>query len=395
MSDSEGSENLEKVSNKRQASRSPSPEDCEPKRKPGENSSVVQSHYNELKEAGLAERAKSRIFHMRNFNNWIKSMFINEFLGKIKNAQKLGEHLRVMDMCCGKGGDLLKYEKAGITHLICTDIAEVSIGQCKDRYDQMMNKPGRKFTAEFIACDSTLVRLREKYKDPSMKLNLVSCQFAFHYCFESLSQAECMARNASECLQPGGYFIATIPDANEIMRRQRLANGDSFGNSVYNIEFACDTDNPPLFGAKYQFHLEGVVDCPEFLVYFPLLEELCRKYGLKLVRKTSFSEYFHEKKDSGKVLLQRMNALEPYPNRNRPQFGDDEEYEHAKKNLNRYGKIRTLSKSEWEATCKLLCLNVYTISEKLSFLALYLVCAFQKCKNTWDANGKPVYEFDD
>jgi hypothetical protein len=22
----------------------------------------------------------------------------------------------------------------------------------------------------------------------------------------------------------------------------------------------------PLFGAKYQFHLEGVVDCPEFLV---------------------------------------------------------------------------------------------------------------------------------
>uniref|UniRef100_T1GNM8 Uncharacterized protein n=1 Tax=Megaselia scalaris TaxID=36166 RepID=T1GNM8_MEGSC len=64
-------------------------------------------------------------------------------------------------------------------------------------------------------------------------------------------------------------------------------------------------------------------------------------------------------------------------NRNRPQFGDDEEYEHAKKNLNRYGKIRTLSKSEWEAT------------------SLYLVCAFQKCKNTWDANGKPVYEFDD
>jgi hypothetical protein len=22
----------------------------------------------------------------------------------------------------------------------------------------------------------------------------------------------------------------------------------------------------PLFGAKYKFHLEGVVDCPEFLV---------------------------------------------------------------------------------------------------------------------------------
>ncbi|KAL5276798.1 RNMT family protein [Megaselia abdita] len=370
MSDSEGS-GSEQRARKRPVSRSPSP-DGGIKRIAGENSSVVQSHYNELKESGLAERSKSRIFHMRNFNNWVKSMFLNEFLGKIKNSQKLGEHLRVLDMCCGKGGDLLKYEKAQITHLICTDIADVSIEQCKVRYDQM--KGGRKFTAEFIACDSTLVRLREKYKDPSMKLNLVSCQFAFHYCFESLSQADCMARNASECLQPGGYFIATIPDANEIMRRQRLANENSFGNSVYNIEFCCDTENPPLFGAKYQFHLEGVVDCPEFLVYFPLLEELCKKYGLKLVRKTSFADYFHENKESGKMLLQRMNALESYPNKGRPLFGDDSEYEHAKNN--KLGNIRTLSKSEWEAT------------------SLYLVCAFQKCKNTWDANGKPVYEFD-
>jgi hypothetical protein len=39
--------------------------------------------------------------------------------------------------------------------------------------------------------------------------DIVSCQFAFHYCFESLEQAECMLRNASERLKPGGYFIGT------------------------------------------------------------------------------------------------------------------------------------------------------------------------------------------
>lgn len=61
------------------------------------------------------------------------------------------------------------------------------------------------------------VRLRERYKDPSMELDLVSCQFSFHYCFESLPQAENMVRNAAECLRPGGYFIGTIPDAYEIM----------------------------------------------------------------------------------------------------------------------------------------------------------------------------------
>ena len=48
----------------------------------------------------------------------------------------------------------------------------------------------------------------------------------------------------------------------------------SFGNEVYRVTFQTDgKDNIPLFGAKYDFHLEGVVDCPEFLVYFPLLEK--------------------------------------------------------------------------------------------------------------------------
>lgn len=271
------------------------------------NMKVVASHYNELKEAGRKERFKSRIFHMRNFNNWIKSQLISEYLKRIQENQRMGEPMRVLDMCCGKGGDLLKWEKAMITYLICTDIAEVSVEQCKKRYEDICRRAEKskfphKFEAEFFACDSTLVRLRERFKDPSLKLNLVSCQFAFHYSFESLTQAECMVRNAAECLQPGGFFIATMPDAYELMKRLRASSdGRSFGNEVYNIEFVCDTNPPPLFGAKYQFHLEGVVDCPEFLVHFPTLVKLCRKYGLKLERKTTFADYYKENIEKGMI----------------------------------------------------------------------------------------------
>lgn len=269
---------------------------------------VVATHYNKLEEKGLAERSKSRIFHMRNFNNWIKSVLINEFLTKVKQSNKLGEPLRVLDMCCGKGGDLLKWEKSGITHLICTDIAEVSVQQCEERYNSMAerskrNKFGKLFSAEFFACDSTLDRLREKYNDPSIELNLVSCQFAFHYCFESLKQAECMIRNAAECLRTGGYFIGTIPDANDIMKRQREADSDEFGNDVYRITFLSDTETPPLFGAKYNFELDGVVNCPEFLVYFPLLEKLATKFGLRLVLKERFDDYFNRNKESCNYFL--------------------------------------------------------------------------------------------
>ena len=55
-------------------------------------------------------------------------------------------------------------------------------------------------------------------------------------------------------------------------RRLEKSEDLSFGNDVYRVTFE-KKDDYPLFGCKYDFHLEGVVDCPEFLVYFPLLEK--------------------------------------------------------------------------------------------------------------------------
>lgn len=48
--------------------------------------SVVANHYNQLLERGVAERKESRIFHMRNLNNWIKSRIIGKFIVWILNV---------------------------------------------------------------------------------------------------------------------------------------------------------------------------------------------------------------------------------------------------------------------------------------------------------------------
>lgn len=81
---------------------------------------------------------------------------------KVTDGQMHGSLVKVLDMCCGKGGDLLKWMKAKITHLICVDIAELSVQQCHQRYTEMVNKHadrnfGRIFTAEFITADCTKV----------------------------------------------------------------------------------------------------------------------------------------------------------------------------------------------------------------------------------------------
>ena len=100
---------------------------------------------------------------------------------------------------------------------------------------------------------------------------------------------------------------------------------------MYNISLDDGVlDNPPLFGGQYQFHLEGVVDCPEFLVYLPVLQKLAEKFGLILIGKERFGNYFNKKKNHGESevnLLRRMFALEPYPSSNL--VADKEQYEYA------------------------------------------------------------------
>ncbi len=60
--------------------------------------SVVASHYNRLEEKGLEQRKESRIFHMRNLNNWIKSQLINEYVSKVRERKGPGGRIRVLDM---------------------------------------------------------------------------------------------------------------------------------------------------------------------------------------------------------------------------------------------------------------------------------------------------------
>ncbi|XP_044282294.1 mRNA cap guanine-N7 methyltransferase isoform X1 [Varanus komodoensis] len=328
---------------------------------------AVAAHYNKLEEVGLKQRSLSRIFHLRNFNNWIKSVLIGEFLCKVRQRK---QNINVLDLGCGKGGDLLKWRKGRISKLVCTDIAEISLQQCEQRYQEMRYRGHQNeqiFGVEFIAADSTKELLSKRYKDEKMYFDICSCQFVYHYSFETYEQADMMLKNACEQLCPGGYFIGTTPDSYELVKRFEASDTDSFGNEIYKIKFQTKKGEYPLFGCQYDFYLDGVVNVPEFLVYFPLLVEMAKKYGMKLIYKKTFLEFYEDKikNEEHKMLLQQMRALEKYPADSNSGLVSDkkEDYEHVEI-LKNNGKLKlplgTLSKSEWEAT------------------SIYMIFAFEK-----------------
>ncbi len=80
---------------------------------------------------------------MRNLNNWIKSQLLGEYVTKVRSSwagRYDSPQLRVLDMGCGKGGDLLKWLKADVDHVVCADIAATSVDQCRQRYRDMRNR---------------------------------------------------------------------------------------------------------------------------------------------------------------------------------------------------------------------------------------------------------------
>lgn len=50
----------------------------QPQPRDGGMSTIVAKHYNSINNSDVNERRKSKIYHMRSFNNWIKSVIIRK-----------------------------------------------------------------------------------------------------------------------------------------------------------------------------------------------------------------------------------------------------------------------------------------------------------------------------
>ncbi|CAB0007877.1 unnamed protein product [Nesidiocoris tenuis] len=193
-----------------------------------------------------------------------------------------------------------------VSHVIGVDIADQSIADAQKRYSDMKAKNQRLFSAEFIVADVTRTSIRTLFKDPSMKVDLVSCQFSLHYSFESLGQAEKMMENMSASLKVGGLLIGTMPNAYDIVGRLKQSKTNWFGNSVFTIKFDEMPEPLPLFGAKYNFHLHEVSllflhgrrhppCCSSLLFLFPMRVAPCRSRFLQvlLTHKCDFRPAFN------------------------------------------------------------------------------------------------------
>uniref|UniRef100_A0A7N0TC30 mRNA cap guanine-N(7) methyltransferase n=1 Tax=Kalanchoe fedtschenkoi TaxID=63787 RepID=A0A7N0TC30_KALFE len=251
----------------------------------------VADYYSARTNKTLEQREASPIIHLKKLNNWIKSVLIQLYARR-------GDS--VLDLACGKGGDLIKWDKAMIGYYVGIDIAAGSVEDCRTRYngdaDHHQRRNKCSFPARLIVGDCFDLKVPfDRVLERDAPFDICSCQFAMHYSWSNEARARRALANVSALLRPGGTFIGTMPDANVIIKKLREAEGLEISNSVYSIHFGEEFARKKFkssspFGIKYNFQLE---------------------YGLDLVLVKNFHEFVYDfmKNPEFVELMRRLGAL--------------------------------------------------------------------------------------
>ncbi|KAI0133558.1 mRNA capping enzyme [Xylariales sp. AK1849] len=344
---------------------------------------VVRQHYNSVPERGRDWRkTSSNIKGLRSFNNWVKSTIIQKFSpdedhtpGAHQQGRDMagvgGTELLVLDIGCGKGGDLGKWQQApqAVQLYVGMDPAEVSIDQAKDRYRQMGNRGGggrggrggfrggrnsRLYEAHFFVKDCYGQSIRDidiikqvgfESTMGSRGFDIVSMMFCMHYAFESEAKARQMLKNVSGALKKGGRFLGCIPNSdiigeqvtkfNERIAAKKATSSEEppeegeereegeaeqtaeWGNDLYRVRFPGKTPDDgifrPPFGWKYNFFLEEAVEeVPEYVVPWEAFRALAEDYNLEMQYHETFRDIWEKEKDDRILgpLSERMGVRE-------------------------------------------------------------------------------------
>jgi SAM-dependent methyltransferase len=185
--------------------------------------------------------------NMRQWMNFIKDKLIWTYCTSLYANKTVS----VLDFGCGTGGDIKKFYYAKIGFYVGFDIDNEGIINSTDgaisRYnDFKKNKPGFP-PYHFMQADGGLEldpesqigvkgmnsdtqRLLGKFfsKDPKKRtmFDVINCQFAIHYMFETVTKWENLMKNVNNYLRTNGHFLITCFDADKIIKL--LEDKDSY-----------------------------------------------------------------------------------------------------------------------------------------------------------------------
>jgi SAM-dependent methyltransferase len=264
---------------------------------------------------------------LREFHNWIKSIIIYAYCSPVKEfGATQSRRTSVLDIGCGRGGDILKWYHARVGEYVGIDVDYYGIYSSTNGAISRYNEFKKKFPdfgkVQWIQADPSVL-LEPTYQEnklPNMtaenkqtiekvftktkQFDCICSMFALHYLFDSKESTDKLAQNIKKHLKSGGYLCFTLFDAKLVM--DKLADKDTF-TTYYTDD---DGTRKKLFEIvkKFDGELENKEGLPidvylawfmqenkyetEYLVTPKLLNKVMENAGCQLVETDLFSNLY-------------------------------------------------------------------------------------------------------
>ena len=245
-------------------------------------------------------RDRSSTIHLQRFHNYVKR---NVMLLPAGRSVATGTDCNVLDLACGKGGDLQKWCDMRAKVVVGIDVSRDNLenvhnGACQ-RYQELTHphKPkvywfqadSRKSIADTLGDNPEYQRLWQGDQSPQFgiqKFPIVSLQFALHYFFEHQSSLTGLLNNVNDNLQVGGLFIGTCLDGKRLAERLRdrtYIQGEQDSRLLWKIEREySDSELPDTEGCLHrqiQVYMASIGKThPEYLVNFDYLRQVLAEH---------------------------------------------------------------------------------------------------------------------
>lgn len=213
-------------------------------------------------------------YNMKKFHNNIKKELITKYATECN---------KLIDLGCGKGGDMHKWINSNIKCVIGYDINKDYLKEAQERYENIKNK--RNINTNIIY---KCVDLSENFIDlEDDKADIITCNFAIHYFFKNEKTFNILKNSIINNLKKNGYFLGTTFDGISVINIENTNFNQLFKIDKLNI-------NNTLFGNKIKVYLkDSIIDniSYEYLILFGMFVSKMEESGFTLVDSKLFSEF--------------------------------------------------------------------------------------------------------
>ena len=230
---------------------------------------------------------------MRKYHNDIKRYLVDWCKLNYTDSFSWGDspqHLRILDLACGRGGDLSKWSKIGVDY-VGIDINQELLDEAIER-SHHQNKTS---TFQFEKMD-----LNTEFYQGNEPANVVSCQFALHYFMSSKDTWNNFTRTIESNISPGGIAIFTLFDGYKVydyIKSAHIEKNFSINPILWNKNSKLENIKPKVFGVGINVSLHGdksVIlnqETTEYLVFMDDFIKDMQSRGFYLEESKLFENY--------------------------------------------------------------------------------------------------------